>query len=89
MIYRLLSIYSMCEQKCLCLCLSLLSYNALQSHIYAVGGNDGQKTLSSVEQYDPLLDKWTFVREMKKNRAGAGVTVLNGCLYAIGKGLEC
>ena len=28
-------------------------------YIYAISGYDGNNYLSSVEVYDPLLDKWT------------------------------
>lgn len=53
--------------------------------MYAVGGNDGVASLSSVERFDPHLNKWTDVREMGQRRAGNGVSELNGCLYVVGK----
>lgn len=56
-----------------------------QSHVYAVGGNDGVASLSSVERFDPHLNKWTEVREMGQRRAGNGVSELNGCLYVVGE----
>ena len=34
---------------------------ALVNHVYAVGGNDGVASLSSVERYDPL-SKWIEVK---------------------------
>lgn len=52
--------------------------------MYAVGGNDGIASLSSVERFDPHLNKWTDVREMGQRRAGNGVSELNGCLYVVG-----
>lgn len=52
--------------------------------MYAVGGNDGVASLSSVERFDPHLNKWSDVREMGQRRAGNGVSELNGCLYVVG-----
>jgi kelch-like protein 8 len=42
-------------------------------------------SLSSVERYDPHLDKWIEVKEMGQRRAGNGVSELHGCLYVVGK----
>lgn len=56
-----------------------------QNHVYAVGGNDGVASLSSVEKYDPHLDKWIEVKEMGQRRAGNGVSELHGCLYVVGE----
>lgn len=55
-----------------------------QSYVYAVGGNDGVASLSSVERFDPHLNKWSDVREMGQRRAGNGVSELNSCLYVVG-----
>lgn len=55
-----------------------------QSFVYAVGGNDGVASLSSVERFNPHLNKWTEVSEMGQRRAGNGVSKLNGCLYVVG-----
>lgn len=52
--------------------------------MYAVGGNDGVASLSSVERFNPHLNKWTEVSEMGQRRAGNGVSKLNGCLYVVG-----
>lgn len=56
-----------------------------QNFVYAVGGNDGVASLSSVERFNPHLNKWTEVCEMGQRRAGNGVSKLNGCLYVVGK----
>lgn len=56
-----------------------------QSFMYAVGGNDGVASLSSVERFNPHLNKWTEVNEMGQRRAGNGVSKLNGCLYVVGE----
>lgn len=42
-------------------------------------------SLSSVERFNPHLNKWTEVSEMGQRRAGNGVSKLNGCLYVVGK----
>lgn len=52
--------------------------------MYAVGGNDGVASLSSVERFNPHLNKWMEVSEMGQRRAGNGVSKLNGCLYVVG-----
>lgn len=57
---------------------------ALQNFVYAVGGNDGVASLSSVERFNPHLNKWMEVSEMGQRRAGNGVSKLNGCLYVVG-----
>ena len=38
--------------------------------LYAVGGNNGGSSLSSVEKYDPLRNSWTNVASMSQERAG-------------------
>ena len=59
--------------------------SACQSYVYAVGGNDGVASLSSVERFNPHLNKWTEVNEMGQRRAGNGGSKLNGCLYVVGE----
>lgn len=45
-------------------------------------------SLSSVERFNPHLNKWVEVREMGQRRAGNGVSKLNGCLYVVGERKE-
>ncbi|CAG9819221.1 unnamed protein product [Phaedon cochleariae] len=52
--------------------------------LYAVGGSEGSKYLSSVECYDPEADRWTLVKPMHFKRLAVGVAVVNRLLYAIG-----
>uniref|UniRef100_A0A8C3BYB6 Kelch-like protein 3 n=1 Tax=Cairina moschata TaxID=8855 RepID=A0A8C3BYB6_CAIMO len=54
--------------------------------LYAVGGYDGasRQCLSTVEQYNPATNEWTYVADMSTRRSGAGVGVLSGLLYATG-----
>lgn len=42
-------------------------------------------SLSSVERFNPHLNKWMEVCEMGQRRAGNGVSKLNGCLYVVGE----
>jgi RNA polymerase sigma factor (sigma-70 family) len=55
--------------------------------IYVIGGgvgdNNGTKMLSSVEQYDPIADKWTKKANMPTARE-ASTAAVNGRIYAIG-----
>ena len=43
--------------------------------LWAIGGYDGRKYLSTVEMYNPETDSWTFVSSMEfhDGRAGMGV----------------
>lgn len=52
--------------------------------MYAIGGNDGTASLDKCECYDPFKNKWTNVACMGNKRAGAGVGVLDGYIYAVG-----
>lgn len=42
--------------------------------LYAVGGYDGasRQCLSTVEQYNPATNEWTYVADMSTRRSGAG-----------------
>ena len=53
-------------------------------HLYAVGGHDSTRDLSSVECYDPSTNVWSVVAPMSTARAGHGVAGLGGFLYAVG-----
>lgn len=52
----------------LCLCVSA-------GKLYAVGGYDGasRQCLSTVEEYDPVSEKWCYVADMSTRRSGAGI----------------
>ncbi|XP_050406648.1 kelch-like protein 18 [Patella vulgata] len=53
--------------------------------IYAVGGlTSSGESLSTVERYDPILDRWKIAEAMSTMRSRVGVAVLDGKLYAIG-----
>ena len=48
----------------------------LDGKVYAVGGNDDDGYLSSVERYDPALDVWEAVAPMAEARYKLAVAVL-------------
>ncbi|XP_022617078.1 kelch domain-containing protein 7A-like [Seriola dumerili] len=55
---------------------------ALEGYIYAIGG----ECLSSVERYDPRLDRWTFVAPLPDDTFAVAhhVTVCNGEIFVSG-----
>ncbi|XP_041835158.1 kelch domain-containing protein 7A [Melanotaenia boesemani] len=55
---------------------------ALEGYIYAIGG----ECLSSVERYDPRLDRWTFVAPLPNDTFAVAhhVTVCSGELFVAG-----
>ena len=44
--------------------------------LWAIGGYDGMKNLSTVEMYNPETDEWSFVSSMQKHEGGVGVGVI-------------
>ncbi|XP_027840345.1 kelch-like protein 2 isoform X2 [Aphis gossypii] len=65
-----------------------LGVGVLNNLLYAIGGFETNvntlTVLKSVESYDPSLDTWSPVAEMSICRAGVGVGVLDGVMYAVG-----
>ncbi|XP_049318057.1 kelch-like protein 1 isoform X4 [Bactrocera dorsalis] len=55
----------------------------LDGKIYAIGGLEGNKVLSSVERYTPS-DGWEFVSSLTVGRFDASAEILNGKLYVLG-----
>jgi hypothetical protein len=51
---------------------------------YAVGGQNAQSILSTVEEYDPASNSWSAVASMPTARSRLGVASASGKLYAIG-----
>ena len=49
---------------------------ANMGHLYAIGGYDGMKNLSSVERYDPAADEWSQVAQMESHEGDVGVGVI-------------
>ena len=55
--------------------------------IYAIGGwstANEQSQLETVEVYDPATDTWAKAQSMNHARCSAGISVVNGEIYAIG-----
>lgn len=57
----------------------------IQGLIYAVGGlTKSGDSMSTVEVYDPQLNRWRIAEAMTMLRSRVGVAVMDGKLYAIG-----
>jgi len=67
-----------------------LSTCAVNGKIYAMGGvsekESGNFTLSTVEEYDPITNKWTKKSDMLTARSGLSTCAVDGKIYAIGGG---
>ncbi|KAI6190264.1 Kelch-like protein 7 isoform X2 [Aphelenchoides bicaudatus] len=63
------------EVKPLQTCRGAASVVAVDGHIFAIGGFNGEY-LSSVERYDPLLDCWVYCSPMQQGRSGSGCAYL-------------
>ena len=61
-----------------------LGVAALNGKLYACGGYDGSVFLRTVECFDPLTNKWTFVAPMNVKRSRVALVTNCGKLYAIG-----
>ena len=44
--------------------------------LWAIGGYDGMKNLSTVEMYNPETDEWSFAASMESHEGGVGVGVI-------------
>jgi len=63
---------------------SELGLAMLDGYIYAVGGWEGNHKVESVEKYDSVRNKWSFVAPMKTPLMSASVISCNGMLYVAG-----
>uniref|UniRef100_A0A7I4YFT1 Kelch repeat type 1 domain containing protein n=1 Tax=Haemonchus contortus TaxID=6289 RepID=A0A7I4YFT1_HAECO len=64
----------------------LLDVAALDDHFYAIGGCVALcgESVDIVERYDVRRNQWTSVAPMGSCRRGHSVSVLDGCIYAVG-----
>jgi N-acetylneuraminic acid mutarotase len=65
------------------------STSVVNGKIYAIGGQSDwwalpTKTLSTVEEYDPIANKWTRKADMPTARMELSTSAVNGRIYAIG-----
>lgn len=67
---------------------SNLAIETLGNAVYAIGGENEQGDMSSIEIYAYGAPKWVFGEAMPTSRSGLGVAELEGKLYAIG-GSHC
>merc|ERR1719443_1407628 len=56
----------------------------LNGQVYAIGGFDGSKIISSVEAFDPRMKNWMTVEPMSGPRSGAAAAVVGEKLYVCG-----
>ena len=61
-----------------------LSTSVVDGIIYAIGGDDGNKSLRIVQAYNPATDTWTQKADMPTARSTLSTSVVNGRIYAIG-----
>jgi len=61
-----------------------LSSSVVNGKIYVIGGSIGNNLLSTVEEYDPLVDKWTKKADMPTARAGFATCEVDGKIYVFG-----
>ena len=52
--------------------------------IFAIGGLDDNMCYNNVEKYDPVLDSWKNVANLRIHRGGVCAVTLNSEVYAIG-----
>ena len=62
-----------------------LATAVVNGKIYAIGGREQLRPMfATVEEYDPVTDKWTKKADMPTARARLSACVVDGKIYAIG-----
>ena len=56
----------------------------MNGKIFVIGGISGDKTLDTVEEYDPSTNQWTSQTPMPTARSGFAIAVYKNKIYAIG-----
>jgi len=57
---------------------------SVDNFLYAIGGYDGSKYLSSIEVFNPETNQWSFKTSMNTPRSKFGIVTVNGRIYVIG-----
>nr|XP_054934323.1 kelch-like protein 10 [Dermacentor andersoni] len=73
-----------CRTSVQCLKLYVDSHALFAGKIYVSGGFNGQKVLTSVEEYTPSRNMWCLVRQLPSPRCSHQMAVLGGRIYVIG-----
>lgn len=60
------------------------SATSLNGKIYCCGGFNGQECLNSCEVYDPEVNQWSLVPNMRSRRSGVSCIAYHGSVYVIG-----
>jgi len=63
---------------------AILSTGVIDGKIYVFGGIDQERTLTTVEEYDPATGEWTKKADMPNIRYSLSVSEVNGKIYVIG-----
>jgi len=63
---------------------SILSTGVVGGKIYVFGGVDQERTLTTVEEYDPVTGEWIKKADMPNIRYSLSVSEVNGKIYVIG-----
>nr|XP_054751443.1 kelch-like protein 2 [Lytechinus pictus] len=53
-------------------------------HIYVLGGEDADSSLTEIERYSPALDKWDIIGSVSPTGSGMAVVAIGQKLYIIG-----
>lgn len=62
-----------------------LAASVVNGKIYAIGGAYNNSVIySTVEEYDPVTDTWTYKEDMPTERVYLATSVFDGKIYAIG-----
>ena len=56
----------------------------MNGRLYAVDGWNGERTLPTVEMYDPGSDTWSTKAPLPTPRATLAAGMVNGTLYLVG-----
>lgn len=62
----------------------IFSLVTCQGRMYAIGGQDSSKLLSSVECYDPVSQTWREVAPLQSARMGTAAAEINGKIWVAG-----